>query len=66
MISAELMVRLERSGARILEVGVHHFPRERGQQTGAKPHVILKAFGELLALRRRLRGVGRRRARSGQ
>lgn len=55
MLSAELMVKLQRSGARLSEVGVHHFPRPRGQQTGAKPGVILKAFRELLALRRKLR-----------
>jgi glycosyltransferase involved in cell wall biosynthesis len=51
MLSAELMAKLQRSGARVREVGVHHFPRPRGQQTGAKPAVILKAFRELLALR---------------
>lgn len=54
MLSAELMSKLQRSGARIREVGVHHFPRPAGQQTGAKPGVILKAFRELLALRRKL------------
>jgi glycosyltransferase involved in cell wall biosynthesis len=56
MISAELMVKLARSGARIREVGVHHFPRTGGKQTGANPRVILKALGELLALSRKLRG----------
>ena len=55
MLSAELMTKLQRSGARLREVGVHHYPREHGQQTGAKPGVILKAFRELLALRKRLR-----------
>jgi glycosyltransferase involved in cell wall biosynthesis len=57
MLSAELMTRLQRSGARIREVGVHHYPRPRGQQTGAKASVILKAFRELLALRKKLAGV---------
>jgi glycosyltransferase involved in cell wall biosynthesis len=56
MLSAELMVKLQRSGARLREVGVHHFPRPRGQQTGANPGVILKAFRELLALRAKLEG----------
>ncbi len=55
MLSAELMVKLQLSGARIREVGVHHFPRPHGQQTGAKPGVILKAFRELLALREKLK-----------
>jgi len=54
MLSAELMTKLQRSGARLVEVGVHHFPRPHGQQTGAKPGVILKAFRELLALRKKL------------
>jgi glycosyltransferase involved in cell wall biosynthesis len=56
MLSAELMTKLQRSGARLREVGVHHYPRPRGQQTGAKPGVILKAFRELLALRKKLKG----------
>ncbi len=55
MISAEMMVKFERAGVRIREVGVHHFPRGSGRQTGANPSVILKAFGELLALREKLR-----------
>jgi glycosyltransferase involved in cell wall biosynthesis len=57
MLSAELMTRLQRSGARLREIGVHHYPRPRGQQTGAKAGVILKAFRELLALRKKLAGV---------
>jgi glycosyltransferase involved in cell wall biosynthesis len=55
MISAELMVKLERGGFRIRQVGVHHYPRPRGQQTGARADVVLKAFRELMALRGRLR-----------
>ena len=61
MLSAELMIKLQRANLRIREVGVHHFPRSRGEQTGAKPGVILKAFRELMALRARLRN-----ARAGQ
>jgi glycosyltransferase involved in cell wall biosynthesis len=58
MLSAELMLRLQRSGARIREVGVHHFPRHHGQQTGAKPGVIWKALRELRALRKELEARG--------
>lgn len=55
LLSAELIYRLQQSGARLREIGVHHYPRTRGTQTGARPGVIVKAFRELLALRRRLR-----------
>jgi hypothetical protein len=35
---------------------VHHYPRSAGQQTGANPRVILKAFVELFRLQRAIRG----------
>jgi len=58
MLSTELMIKLQRSGATIREVGVHHYPRSAGEQTGAKPGVVLKAFRELFAMSRRLKGEG--------
>ena len=54
MISAEILVRLCRAGFRIEEVGVSHFPRTGGRATGMSPRVILRAFQELVALRRQL------------
>jgi glycosyltransferase involved in cell wall biosynthesis len=57
MISTELLVRAQRNGARVRELGVEHRPRLAGEQSGASPRVVLRAFGEL----RRLHGELRRR-----
>lgn len=54
LISTELLARAQRAGYRIGEVGVHHYPRQAGQQTGAKLSVIVRAFWELLKLRKRI------------
>lgn len=37
--------------------GVHHRPRVAGRQSGASPRVVARAFRELSALRRSLRGL---------
>jgi glycosyltransferase involved in cell wall biosynthesis len=50
MIDVEILARARRRGARIAEIGVHHFPRTVGSQTGAKLSVIVRAFRELLRL----------------
>ena len=50
MISTELLVRLGRRGARIVERGVRHRPRRFGEASGAKLAVIVRAFGELFRL----------------
>jgi glycosyltransferase involved in cell wall biosynthesis len=55
LISAEILARATRRGYRIAEVGVHHYPRTAGKQTGANMKVILKAFKELLKLYSRIR-----------
>ncbi len=47
MISTELLVKSQKNGYRIAELGVHHYPRRAGQQTGAKLSVIARAFREL-------------------
>ena len=49
-IDLEILARARRSGARIAEVGVHHYPREFGAQSGANPAVIVRAFRELFRL----------------
>lgn len=54
MISTELLARAVKAGYRIHEVGVHHYPRTAGKQTGANPKVILRAFKELFRLYGRL------------
>jgi glycosyltransferase involved in cell wall biosynthesis len=55
VISAELLVKLQRSGARIKQVGVTHRPRTAGKASGGSPRVIARAFRELVRLRRMLR-----------
>lgn len=56
LINTELLALARRRGARIVEIPVHHFPRLSGTQTGAHPAVVLRAFGELVRLRRTLGG----------
>ena len=52
--SAEFLVRTKRAGFRIKEAPVSHLPRTAGSPTGAKLHVILRAFRELWQFRREL------------
>lgn len=52
--SAEFLVRAKRRGYRIREVPVTHLPRRAGSQTGAKLHVIARAFRELVLFRVKL------------
>jgi glycosyltransferase involved in cell wall biosynthesis len=54
-ISAELLVKLQRSGARLKQVGIPHHPRVAGKPSGSDPRVIARAFRELFRLRRSLR-----------
>jgi glycosyltransferase involved in cell wall biosynthesis len=54
LIDTEILARIARKGYRITQKGVHHYPRRAGQPTGANPKVILRAFKELLKLRRRI------------
>lgn len=54
LFTAELMYRLVKAGYRVGEVGVRHFPRRHGKQTGAGIGVILRMFAELWSLRHRL------------
>jgi hypothetical protein len=54
MISTELLVRAQANGARVREHGVEHRARVAGEQSGANPRVVARAFRELLALRREL------------
>jgi glycosyltransferase involved in cell wall biosynthesis len=55
MISTELVVRALADGARLRELGVEHRPRIAGEQSGASPRVVLRAFRELRELRHELR-----------
>jgi hypothetical protein len=46
-INAEIMVQCVRSGLRIEQTPVHHYPRYHGAPTGAALRVITKAFWDL-------------------
>ena len=50
MISTELVVKTLQNGARLKQLGVHHRPRAAGEQSGASPRVIGRAFLELAQL----------------
>jgi glycosyltransferase involved in cell wall biosynthesis len=54
LVNAELMVRLSRSGASVVEVGVHHRPRIAGKAHASSPRGIVKVFAELARMRSRL------------
>ena len=50
LINTEIHAKANRQGATIVEVGVHHYPRTVGEQSGASVRVILRAMGETLKL----------------
>jgi glycosyltransferase involved in cell wall biosynthesis len=52
--SAEFLLRAQRRGFKLVEVGVDHYPRTRGLAKGATPAVILRTFREMFALRAEL------------
>ncbi len=59
LIDAEILARALRLGYSIGQVGVHHYPRTAGVQTGAKLGVIVQAFKELFRLQRDIRRTAR-------
>jgi len=59
LIDTEMLAKARNLGLRIAQVGVHHYPRIAGQQTGANPKVILRAFKELFKLYGQIRAEGR-------
>jgi glycosyltransferase involved in cell wall biosynthesis len=55
LIDTEVLARAKRLGYTIGQVGVHHYPRTAGSQTGANLRVIIRAFKELFLLYRDIR-----------
>lgn len=53
-ISSELLIKSQKAGFKIVEVGVHHYPRIAGKATGANLEVIVKSFVDLFRLWRKL------------
>ena len=50
-LSAELLIKLRARGVRIAQVGVNHYPRAAGTNTGASFTKILRTFRDLAVLR---------------
>ena len=56
-IDAELVIRAQRSGFQILQIGVDYFPRTRGVSTLSSFGVIRTMVGEMVRLRSELKHV---------
>ena len=50
-LSAELLIKLRARGERLAQVGVNHYPRAAGTNTGASFKKILRTFRDLAVLR---------------
>jgi glycosyltransferase involved in cell wall biosynthesis len=50
LINTEIHAKANRQGATLVEVGVNHYPRTVGEQSGASTRVIVRAMGETLKL----------------
>ncbi len=49
-ISSEFLIHAKKSGFKIIEIGVNHYPRVSGEATGAKLSVVLAGFKDLINL----------------
>lgn len=56
LVDAEILVKAKKLGYSIGQIGVSHFPRNAGKQTGANLKVILRAIKEIMRLRLDLLG----------
>lgn len=54
-ISSEFLIKAQKKGFKIVEIGVHHYPRTEGKGTGADLNVIIKSFIDLFTLWKDLR-----------
>jgi glycosyltransferase involved in cell wall biosynthesis len=59
LIDTEMLAKARNLGLSIAQLGVHHYPRTAGQQTGANLKVILRAFKELFRLHRQIKSEGK-------
>ncbi len=55
LINTEIFAKAQRQGRSIIEVGVNHYPRLVGEQSGASVRVIIRAMKETLRLWWRMR-----------
>lgn len=56
-ISSEFLIKAKKAGFKIIEIGVHHYPRKEGQATGASLKVIISGFSDLFRLKGKLKRV---------
>lgn len=49
-ITSEFLIKSKKSGFKIAEVGVHHYPRSAGEATGSKLNVVIAGFKDLIRL----------------
>jgi glycosyltransferase involved in cell wall biosynthesis len=54
MVNTEIFAQIFRFGMTVKELPVSHFPRRHGQSTGGNVAVIVKAFRELIKIRRKM------------
>lgn len=54
-ISSELLIKAKKSGFKIKEIGVTHYPRKEGKGTGRDLKVIINSFKDLFRLWKKLR-----------
>ncbi len=54
-ITSEFLIKAKKSGFKIVEIGVNHYPRKQGEATGAKLNVIIQSFVDLFNLWKKLR-----------
>ncbi|MCD6225720.1 glycosyltransferase family 2 protein [bacterium] len=62
-ISSEFLIYAKRAGFKIVEEGVSHFPRRRGQATGSSFKVVLSGLKDLVAFWFKLHFLQRKRTR---
>lgn len=53
-INSEFLIKSKRFGFKIVEIGVHHYPRTAGKATGAALNVIIAGLKDLVTLKRKL------------
>lgn len=54
-ISPELLARANRAGHHVVEMGVNHYPRQSGEQSGANMRVVVGSLRGLLQVRKTVR-----------
>ncbi|SRR5258706_213397 len=54
-ISSEFLIKCQKAHFKIVEIGVHHYPRRQGEGTGANLDVIIQSFIDLFTLWRKLK-----------